>query len=258
MIFRFSVDDTIWVLRDLSRGNYKSIFEHEYLAFYKKLHEMYDLKVHFNLFYETDGFNLSQMTSQFKSEFENNADWIQFSFHSRSKIPFPYANSAYEEVKQDCMLVNEEIIRFSSEKNLNPFTTIHCCACTEKEGVAALYDCGVRGLVGLFGTEEKLRISYDLSEETCRYMQNNSFYKDESIPMWYIRNDMVINLVDIEEIEKILSNKIGQEFIEIMIHEQFFFEEYPKYEGNAKEKVLQAVSYLCKQGYKSCFLNEII
>ena len=65
-------------------------------------------------------------------------------------------------------------------------------------------------------------------------------------------------LVDDKVKTKLLANKIGQEFIEIMIHEQFFFEEYPKYEGNAKEKVLRAVSYLCEQGYESCFLNEII
>lgn len=258
MVFRFSVDDTILILKELTLENYNSIFEHPYLKFYKDLHSETGLKVQFNLFYKKDNFCLADMTEKFKQEFKDNADWIQFSFHSLEE-PSRYKDTSYDEIKADCEAVQREIIRFSSPENLNPITTLHYCACTQDGGVRALRDCGIKGLIGLFGTEEKLRISYDLSEELCRKMQRDSFYYDEKMPMWYIRNDMVINNVELEDIEGGLSKCLGQEFVEIMIHEQFFFKDYPMYyDEKAPLKVKTAVEFLIKNGYKPAFLDEVL
>ena len=48
--FRISSDDNILFLKDLSEGDYKSIFDHPYLAVYKKAHDLFGAKVHLNLF----------------------------------------------------------------------------------------------------------------------------------------------------------------------------------------------------------------
>ena len=66
--FCFTVDDNIRFFRDLSNGNQASLFEHPYLAMYKRLHEKYGLKIQLNLFYEMPGFDLSQMTNRFRQE----------------------------------------------------------------------------------------------------------------------------------------------------------------------------------------------
>ena len=46
--FCFTVDDNIRFLKEIAEKNYKSIFEHPYLAMYKRLHEDFDLKVQLN------------------------------------------------------------------------------------------------------------------------------------------------------------------------------------------------------------------
>ena len=84
--YRFSSDDNIRFLKELTEGDYKSIFDHPYLAIYKKAHDLYGAKAHINLFYEFceqgrakfnekhDYFNLSMMTDRYKDEFIANSD----------------------------------------------------------------------------------------------------------------------------------------------------------------------------------------
>lgn len=255
--FRYSVDDTILILKELTFGNYKSIFEHFYFDFYRKMHLETGLKIQFNLFYKCDDFSLVDMTDRFKNEFEENADWIQFSFHARDNTRWIYADAGYEELKKDCESMHREIVRFSSSKNLNYFTTLHFCTCTQ-EGARALGDCGIVGLVGLFGTEEKIRICYDLGEAFSRKMLAESFVYEENNKMWHIRNDMVINNYPLESIEGILKSKLNQKFVEIMMHEQYFFECTEYYDADSVKKVRTAVTYLVKNGYQSVYLDELL
>ena len=57
-------------------GNYKSAFDHPYLALLKKAHDEYGLKTQLNCFYRTsffygkDEFCLADMTDKYKKEFE--------------------------------------------------------------------------------------------------------------------------------------------------------------------------------------------
>ena len=97
MYYRFSVDDNIWFLRDLSFGHYSSIFEHPYLKVYKDLHDRYGAKFQLNIYYETEGFDLSQMTDKFKTEWIENSNWLRLSFHAKADAPeAPYLNASYE------------------------------------------------------------------------------------------------------------------------------------------------------------------
>ena len=54
--FCFTVDDNIRFLKDLTEQKYTSIFDHPYLAMYKRLHDAFGLKVQLNLFYQTEGY----------------------------------------------------------------------------------------------------------------------------------------------------------------------------------------------------------
>ena len=50
MYYRFSVDDNIWFLRDLTCGEYSSLFDHPYLKLYYDLHKKYDAKFQLNIY----------------------------------------------------------------------------------------------------------------------------------------------------------------------------------------------------------------
>ena len=45
MKFCFTVDDNIRFLKEITENRYQSIFDHPYLAMYRRLHEEFDLKV---------------------------------------------------------------------------------------------------------------------------------------------------------------------------------------------------------------------
>ncbi|OVE79900.1 hypothetical protein BVY01_01300, partial [bacterium I07] len=71
--FRFSVDDNIQFLKDLGLNpeKYNSLFDHWYLRFYRDMHKEFDAKVHLNIYYQTDGFNLAEMPDQWKEEWQD-------------------------------------------------------------------------------------------------------------------------------------------------------------------------------------------
>jgi hypothetical protein len=169
--FCFTIDDNIRFLKELTEHNYKSIFAHPYLAMYKRLHEEFGLKVQLNLFYRTEGFDLSQMRSDYYAEWEQNSHWLKMSFHSDFENVRPYEFSGYDEVYEDCNKVHTQIIRFASPAALAKTTTIHYCLATE-EGLKALADQRISGLLGLFGNNEKPGTSYGIPETNAEKIRN--------------------------------------------------------------------------------------
>lgn len=251
MYYRFSVDDNIWILRDLSKGNYSSLFDHPYLALYRSLHEKYGAKFQFNIYYETEDFDLSQMTDRFKAEWIANSNWLRLSFHARADAPpFPYAESSYEEAFEDCTRVNSEIIRFAGEETLDLFTTIHYCQASP-DAVRAFRDAGLKGLVGLFTPEQSC---YGLL-----FKEFNEPYKyDECSGLYYFVNDMIVNLYPLESIVALLEKVYHKEFIEVMIHEQYFYKDFHMYQPDFAAKVETCIKHLTDEGRKSVFLDELI
>lgn len=79
-----SIDDTIEIFEDLTNNenNYNSIFENYTLGYLKELHDEYDLKVSMYCYFENDNFELSDCTTKFRKEFEDQSDWLKFNYHS--------------------------------------------------------------------------------------------------------------------------------------------------------------------------------
>lgn len=69
MNYRFSLDDNIEVFKDLAQYSYESLFDQKYLGFLRRLHERFLSKIQLNIYYETDGFNLSQMPDRYRDYF---------------------------------------------------------------------------------------------------------------------------------------------------------------------------------------------
>ncbi len=251
--FCFTVDDNIRFFQALSTENADSLFSNPYLAMYKRLHEKYRLKVQLNLFYEMPGFDLSQMTERFKTEWAENSHWLKLSFHSRLENVDPYRTSGYNEVYTDCTAVHNEIQRFAGRQSLGKTTTIHYCR-TTAEGLRALRDLGVQGLLGLFGTDESPRDSYSLPESDASLLRKGEILHRHGFDFYSI--DLVMNRYGREELLHRLREMLHRNELRVMIHEQYFYPDYPDYQPDFEEKLDQAFGLLHENGYESCFAEE--
>ena len=253
--FCFTVDDNIRCLKELSEGRYGSLFEHPYFSMYKRLHEKYGVKIQLNLFYENGDFKLSEMTAEYKEQWRQNSDWLKLSFHSRAENGNPYESSGYDEVFRDCRNVQEEIVRFASPDALGKTTTIHCCRATS-EGLRALKDNGVQGLLGLYGTQDAPRRSYRNTEEEGTLIRaGNTVSRDG---MAFAGIDVILNLYSKEEILLRLQALKHRDLVKVMIHEQYFYPDYPKYQPNFEEKLDATFRFLSENGFYSVFLEDTI
>ena len=252
--FCFTVDDNIRFLKELSANDAPGLFSHPYLAMYRRLHQKYNLKVQLNLFYEMPGFNLSLMTDRFRSEWAENAHWLKLSFHSRLENTDPYLTSGYQEVFDDCAAVHKEILRFAGEQSLGKTTTIHYCQTTEN-GLRALRDHGVQGLLGLFGTDESPRSSYSLPETDAARLRTGEILRRHGLDFYSL--DLVMNLYDQEELLQRLRALLHRNALRVMIHEQYFYSDYPAYQPDFGRKLDRAFGLLLDNGYESCFAEEL-
>lgn len=231
------------------------MFEHPYLAMYRRLHEEFGVKVQLNLFYRMEGFDLTQVSAEYYAEWEANSEWLKLSFHSELENIKPYESSGYDEVYGDCKRVHEQIRRFASPAALAKTTTIHYCLLTEG-GLKAMEDNGVLGLLGLFGSNQKPRTSYDIGESEAERIRNGEVLKIDSISFASI--DIVLNCFSIEEILEQLMHMRQRNGIRVMIHEQYFYEDYRRYQPEFEEKLRSVFSFFSEHGYQSSFYESLI
>lgn len=251
----FTIDDNIRFFKELTQSNAISIFSHPYVSLLKYLHEKYNVKIQLNLFYQDDTFNLSHMSNIYQEKFKANSDWLKLSFHSRMENVSPYQNANYDEIYEDCNTVQREILRFAGKESLALTTTIHYCQ-TTLEGREALKDCSVRGLLGLYGTENTPRSSYLCPETECQAIRNGKIVHCENIAFAGI--DIVLNNFHTEEILKRLYALKNRKIIKIMIHEQYFYKDYSSYLPDFKERLEAAFHFLQTNYFNSCFFEELV
>lgn len=253
--YLFTVDDNIRFLKELTEGEYSSVFDHPYLSVYKRLHDKYGAKIQLNLFYESEDFDLSEMTDKYREEWSSCSDWLKMSFHSRLENVRPYEASGYGEVFFDCQSVQNEILRFASESSLAKTTTVHYCLATS-EGLSALKDNGVRGLLGLYGSDTAPRSSYMNTDVECEKLRSGKVVINDGVA--YAAIDIVLNRYDEGEILKKLEELKGRELIKVMIHEQYFYPDYKSYQPKFEEKLDRTFESLRDAGFKSIFFEELL
>ena len=260
--YRVSVDDNILWLRDIAQKGYRSLFDNSFLAFWLEMHRKYGAKVHFNIYYETEGFNLSQMPDRYKDEWRRNSDWLRLSFHARANDPDkPYLGAPAARVMADYRLVMHEIERFAGKELIGPVTTVHWGEAT-REACAALRQEGVRILVGYFEREKDGSpvVSYYLPAPIARYLAGRDYWKDTSLDLLFVRHDIVINLFPLDRIvprlEEIAADPHQAEIMELMIHEQYFYPDYKAYEPDYRQRVERAIEWVVRKGYRPVFYGD--
>jgi hypothetical protein len=261
--YRVSTDDNIRFLADIARhaDTYRSIFENPYLGFWREMHRKYGAKVHFNIYYETAGFNLSQMPDKFRGEWQANADWIRLTFHARANDPDrPYLHASAEKIREDYRLVTREIERFAGKKLLSRFTTVHW-GVLPREAARALAGEGIQGTVAYFDSRNDLPdVCMYLPLAEWRYLMGRDYWKDTKENLLFVRHDIVTNLFPVDKIvphlERIASDPHQAEVMELMIHEQYFYPDYVAYEPDYRERVETAIKWASGHGYKPVFYGD--
>lgn len=251
--FCYTVDDNIRFLKEINERRPNSLFDHPYLAMYKRFYESFGLRVQLNLFDQCPDFDLSEMTDRYRDEWAANANWLKLSFHSRRESARPYEKAGYDEVFADCGAVHREILRFAGEESLAKTTTVHYCL-TTNEGITALRDHGIVGLLGLYGEDQQPNRSYQSTEEECTRLRAGETVISDGIA--YAGIDIILNCFDTDEILRRLSVLMGRRLVKVMIHEQYFYSDYPRYQPEFEEKLCKTFSYLSENGYESRFFEE--
>ncbi len=147
--YHFSVDGNIIFLEDLVKRDCESIFDLDYMDYWRSLNRKYGLKVQLNIHgHKENGFSLREVPDRWKKEWQENASWLRLTFH-HAEAPgceISYADASYEKAKADYLFVNGEIARFAGEELVSPYTSIHH-ASGSREACRAWKDCGVKGLI---------------------------------------------------------------------------------------------------------------
>jgi hypothetical protein len=263
--YRLSIDDNIWFLRDIHQheGVYNSIFDNPYLAFLREIHDTYGTKIHINLFYETDGFNLSQLSDAFAAEWKAQASWLRLSFHALGEFPDkPYQDAGYAAVKRDGGLVINEIRRFAGPELMGPVTTLHWGEATV-EGSRALRDLGYKGQLGYFNVDDELPpVSYYLDVQQRRHIKKRFVWKDNREDIIFIRSSIVLDKTELADIRPYLDGYRAKgglpPYVDLLVHEQYYYPFYFNYQPDFMDRIRTAVSWAVDNGYESKFLEECI
>ena len=263
--YRLSLDDNIWFLQDIAENSlkYKSLFENPYLGFFRQLHDIYGTKVHINIYYQTDGFNLSQMPVKYKSEWRDNSGWLRLSFHALQNDPDnPYMKAGYDVVKRDCDKVMEQIRRFAGEELMGPVTTLHWGEATV-DGSRALRDSGYLAQVSDFVLRDgKHSISMYLDLEQTRHMNDRLVWKDNRENIIFSKISIVLNSHKVEEIvpflDELKTDPHKSAYMDLLMHEQYFYPFYRSYQPDFRSKVTTGVKWAADNGYTPAFLSECV
>ena len=261
--FRFSVDDNILFLKDLGLhpNDYDSLFEHWYLGFWRQMHEEFGAKIHINIYYQTEGFDLTQMPEKWKGEWQENSWWLRLSFHGLQNEPARiYRNATYAQMAHDYDLVCGHIRRFAGNEVITNTTTVHWAECP-KDAIIALRDRGIERLIGLFWVRDGVcNTGYYLSPEQCEYCHSRDAWYDSETGLLFITCDAVVNSLQVEQIGPHLDEREASphtgEMIELLIHEQYFWEQTGIYQPTITEKVRTALRWVTERGYEPVFWGD--
>jgi len=231
------------------------------MALWRDMHQKYGTKLHFNIYYETAGFNLSQMPDKFRPEWQRNADWIRLTFHARANEPArPYLQASPEQMREDYRRVTREIERFAGKQLLSSVTTIHWAA-ANRAAAKALREEGVKVLLGVDTfRDDLLYVGHYLSIPQLHRILGRDYWKDTEQDIIFLHHDIVINHFSpdkvVAELERIASDPHEAEVLELIIHEQYFYPEYRAYEPDYRQRVERAIDWVTRRGYKPVFFAD--
>ncbi len=298
----FYIDDTIWVLRDITRQKPDSIFDNAFMKMLKEANDKYGVKFQLNLFYRTDcfygydEFSLADVTDAYKDEFKANSHWLKFAFHAMQEFPdYPHINATYGDTKSLFEMIEREVFRFAGKDSFAYSVCPHWIP-VSKEGVRALADCGVKLLDCSAGDSRE----YDPQNDNLPYghsfrLLNNkqpeakvftypgaskdnicgynvlstevdnrihktleTFHNDEFNIEFKKFSCICLNVVDYKDLDNRLSQLVGDEYVGVIDHEQYFYPDYFAYQSDYADKIFKTAKTLFDNGYEFICGEDIL
>lgn len=260
--YRFSIDDNSFFLRDIAKQNYASLFDCFYLKGLRELNKKYGAKFVLNIYYTTeDGFILPQFSDRYKSEWKDNADWLQLAFHAYANKPDrPYQYASASKLVGDLDQVAEQIHRFAGEQSYSPPTIIHW-GMVQPGALKPLYERGVRVLSGYFRPSSTgWDVNYLLDDVRSEYLSRHDALMDFDSGIIFSKIDIVCNSVPVERtvptLESCYKDPNQAEIMDLLTHEQYFWPFYSHYLPDHFERLDVAIRWVTERGYKPVFFHE--
>lgn len=264
--YRLGVDDVIWCFENIYKhqDEYTSIFDDPFLRIYKDLHDQYGTYVHMHIYYENDdgSFQLPMFPDKYKAEFQANGDWLKFTFHSRKDKPnSPYKHASYEQVMKEGKEVEREILRFAGKEVMSNITSQHF-ADSNLHATRAFRNLGFRCIDGyfIFDKNGDPAVSYYLDKEQTTHAHSRDFWVDNKEDIIFVKDDIIINEVDLDKIDAYMEDISAAEdhcFHYLLIHEQYFYEHYCRYEPDYRERIFATVDWCHRHGYRPETLTNV-
>ena len=116
---------------------------------------------------------------------------------------------------------------------------------------------GAQGLLGLYGAKGAERVSYSIRDrEKGDMLREGKILAIDG--MYHAGIDIVLNNFDAEGILAQLPALAERESLRVMIHEQYFYENYENYQPDFEEKLYKTFAALKAAGRESRFFEELI
>jgi hypothetical protein len=271
--YNFFTDDNSFFLTDIHTQHCRSLFDHFYLAFLRRMHREYGTTFTLNLFYHNDhhDFTLSDFPDCYRGEWQDNAEWLKLSFHAYSEFPDrPYGDPDGRKLAADYDLMQSEITRFAGEGVFYPPVVIHW-AMVHPRAVRVVAERGVKVLTGAFIGERApadepdtqfrtADIGYFQDTETALYLESRQVLYDAEQGVVFNKTNLVANQVPLPAVVPLMQAACGNpcyhDTLNLMTHEQYFFDYYQNYIPDHRERVEAALRYVTEQGYRPVFFND--
>ncbi len=253
-IFHLSFDDVIDMFWDLTENEeaYESIFENEMLGWMKELHDTYGVVISCYVFYQNDNFCLEDCTTRFRREFEENADWLRFGFHSLEPDAVYGAHGDSDILEDYCKTINC-LKKISGGVAQTSVIRLHCYQADESE-VEVLMDNHLLPVTALLCADDG-RQSYYLNDGKSAYIYCHDEYTDEKNGMRFISTDIRIeHLGDVDKkIREFQTDAWNNQLSDLVI----FTHEWAL-DDEIKEKVQKLCMYAKEKGYRFSFFEDIV
>lgn len=177
-MIHLSIDDVIISFEILTKKSPNSIFDVPMFSFLRKLHENFGVVFSCYCFFKKEGWNLSQCTRSYRTEFVANANWLRFGFHGYSGIE----NYQFQDVDESCRQYDETMHHLGEivgKETIDTFPRIHFFQAS-RDFIAYMSNHPTYPIVGLLAADDE-RLSYGLSEADCQRLQDGSRVNIEGI-----------------------------------------------------------------------------
>ena len=104
-------------------------------------------------------------------------------------------------------------------------------------------------------------VSYYLNKEQTAHAATRDFWVDNSEDIIFVKDDIVIDTVPLAEIPAYMEEISVAEnhcFHYVLVHEQYFYEDYPRYEPDYRERVFATVDWCHRHGYRPVKMSDVI